>query len=781
MRLCKLATILLTIILLCGMLQLTIPPTVKADPATLYVPTLDYPTISVAITAASSGDTILVAAGTYNEELVIDKSLTITGAGADTTIIDGTTLTLTQSGLVTITAAGDVTLSGFTIRNAPIVPLSDDLRICVLTQSSVAGPTYTISYNKIYGSNDPNEYNDYGFYASYGKENIVFTHNLVTETSNNNIVCEVHTGSTEISHNTLDAGCWGTDAVFFMTYNGQDVNTLQNVSFNTIDMSTGGPFDYDHHASGITFASPAEWPYPPWNTLTPAKFTNMLISGNEINNLESYRRGIGFWIGGTGAELVSPIVTNNIINGLGNPDGSSGIDFVGNGIVTGATITGSTITGTKTAIELRSGDASGTTINYNNIAGNTVGLDWTDGSLADARFNWWGSATGPGPNPPGSGDPVTGNANTSPWLISPFEQERLYTSSDPVTKTYGDIGTDFTLYVNVANIVDLFSFDINITWDNSLITFKQVDYTGAFDALWGAGHWNVLTNKNGTGSYRIDVVAQSPAVGFTGSGTLFILTFHIVRGSNVAPLQTPIHFKTANLSNGVPTPIPATVDDGLYQISSNTPGLKFVLVDPNPAKLFEYGKMFNLQVYVTNVSSTLKSIDITVKWDTELFNYTKVFWLNSVLTGPPNPPTWVVNYAAGTVELMKTKTAGWIGGASGLLFTLNFTIKFDDRIEHIWRTNAPHDITRDFSFFDAKLTFAEGTLSLGGIAPGSLAVPVHLIKGDVTCDGMVDISDLQAVASHYDQSSPEKYDLTMDGTIDIFDLVVIGTNFWYGH
>ena len=49
--------------------------------AIIHVPA-DYPTIGAAVTAASPGDTIVVAADTYNEQVQITKTLTLRGAQA---------------------------------------------------------------------------------------------------------------------------------------------------------------------------------------------------------------------------------------------------------------------------------------------------------------------------------------------------------------------------------------------------------------------------------------------------------------------------------------------------------------------------------------------------------------------------------------------------------------------------------------------------------------------------------------------------------------------------
>ena len=78
-----------------------------------------YSTIQAALNAAPSGSTIHVAAGTYHEDLLITKAITLKGAGASSSIIDASsaspTYGVTIQGVKTTT-----TITGFTVEKAPL-------------------------------------------------------------------------------------------------------------------------------------------------------------------------------------------------------------------------------------------------------------------------------------------------------------------------------------------------------------------------------------------------------------------------------------------------------------------------------------------------------------------------------------------------------------------------------------------------------------------------------------------------------------------------------------
>lgn len=121
-------------------------------------------TIQEGIDNATSGYTIYVYSGTYPEEVVVDKTINLTGENKDTTIIDGGG----GEDVVRITASG-VNISGFTIQNSrcghPQFPPPSAINIFY-------------DYNTITGNIITN--NDYGIILDSSSNNIV-TGNNITE------------------------------------------------------------------------------------------------------------------------------------------------------------------------------------------------------------------------------------------------------------------------------------------------------------------------------------------------------------------------------------------------------------------------------------------------------------------------------------------------------------------------------------------------------------------------------------------------------------------------
>ena len=117
--------------------------------------------IQAAVNAASDGDTLVLKAGTYYENIVINKSLTIIGAGPGLTIINGNTGSVPiKGGVINITkpfphapTAPNVTLIGMTITEGSANyggGIFNEGGILTLSQVSVTNSTASFSGGAVY-------------------------------------------------------------------------------------------------------------------------------------------------------------------------------------------------------------------------------------------------------------------------------------------------------------------------------------------------------------------------------------------------------------------------------------------------------------------------------------------------------------------------------------------------------------------------------------------------------------------------------------------------------
>jgi parallel beta-helix repeat protein len=201
---------------------------------------LSYQTIQEAITNANEGDTIFVSSGIYYERLVVNKAVSLVGENEQNTIIDGN-----YSGtVVNITKTNDVSLTGFTIRNAGYWPEPSDPHSAVLVQNSTGT---ILSHNIIDNSS-------YGIRVYYS-DNSTFTDNTVIGHNWADFGIYIHrSNSCIISGNNVSGG-WAitikgsynskvTDNVVFAKGKygirlGWSHNNL--IAYNTILNATAGP------------------------------------------------------------------------------------------------------------------------------------------------------------------------------------------------------------------------------------------------------------------------------------------------------------------------------------------------------------------------------------------------------------------------------------------------------------------------------------------------------------------------------------------------------------
>jgi hypothetical protein len=370
--------------------------------ATLNVcPSCNYTTIQGAINNASDSDVINVSAGTYNEnQILINKSLAVIGAGFDSTIINGGNANINSIGVVRIIANSDVIFSGFSIIN----PGSDtsNVRVGIYASSNSNFATYNINHNKIIGTNNPNDENDYGFYGYNGNEKIIFQYNEITKTGANAILMELQKGATDVSYNILDEGIYGSTVYFSMTYNEVDVNSLQKVSNNNIRMNTGASSTSDeYYHAGITFVSSYRND-PPGTSLGNGKYSSIEISNNNIFSLDSYRSGITIVNGanesGTGGNIISVKIFNNNITGIAGSLSNTGVIL--KGLIADASIKNNTIKDIAILFNGAIGKYGNhypalASINYNSF-NNYNKFFWEGNTSLDARNNWWGGCEDPG-------------------------------------------------------------------------------------------------------------------------------------------------------------------------------------------------------------------------------------------------------------------------------------------------------------------------------------------------------------------------------------------------
>lgn len=378
-----------------------------------------YATIQAAVNAASPGATVSVAAGTYAEDVQIQKPLRLQGAGAATTTIDATGL---DHGIVVQGVSGGE-IAGFTVENANLAGIQlTNVAWLLVDHNTVQGNDRNLvpaGFDSTCAGAAPFEQEDCGegVYLQ-GVSFSTFAHNLVQNNAGGFLVTD-ETGPTHdnmitnntVRNNVYDCGItlpshptitFGPSGPVFGPGYGVYSNTVSH------NVSTGNGTHGGGAGAGIFDPTPGTAAY------------NNTIVGNVLTN--NGMGGVALHSHAPGQNLNGNTIVGNIISGNG-PDedagtpGSVGIVIfadasAGAAPIQGTTVVHNTISNEAVGVFVGRNDTS-VLLRANDLGGTTVGVDNAGTGTADAKANYWGCTGGPGAT---GCSAVEGTVLFTPWL-----------------------------------------------------------------------------------------------------------------------------------------------------------------------------------------------------------------------------------------------------------------------------------------------------------------------------------------------------------------------------
>lgn len=312
-------------------------------PPALRVPQ-DFPTIQAAINAAQTGNTIIVSAGTYNENVTITKSLALRGADRRTTIVQGGDPGRPVIRVESAQEIIEVRIENLTVTGAVEVPGS----ICADTGPRRICPQGIQLWGKVKGVITNNEiaHNIAGGIEVLSGADATITDNTISGDGKEGIGIQLFKNATAtIRNNILHRG----EGIGILVYVGSKAEIINNTITSTSTSARLG--------DGIEVLDASEAQIKQ-NTITENGRHGIFIGGGH--HFQDPNRKF---------RSSSAVIEDNIISG----NGSDGILVVnGEGVRTSASITRNTVRNNK-GCGVRALDTPGISGTSNTIFNNNGG------------------------------------------------------------------------------------------------------------------------------------------------------------------------------------------------------------------------------------------------------------------------------------------------------------------------------------------------------------------------------------------------------------------------
>lgn len=372
-------------------------PASAAPPITVCAGgTCSFTTITDAVAAASPGDTIQIAPGTYHENsILVDKPLNIIGAGVGMTIVDGDNgVTYARAGVfsIRVPAAGPeaISISGLTIINAGRTGTATQKFAISVSSPQAATTVAAVTFDDIRIIGVGNR--DFGIYATGGQisnanpvprqvPRLTVSNSTISGTNYNGIGADTWNGDLLINNNALSESTTSSSAILIM--NEYTVGRMTAANVIRDNTSTGRLLSLRNDV-GPTYGG----------------YDSLTVTDNTITGLAGVDFGIQVGANATSNAVSTRIGTATIMGNTITGDGVSlstrGVyirGLVENAVVNENNITG---VGTGVGVNLDGGQSPiAVKVNRNRVFANNIGVANATTAAVDANDNWWGCIAGP--------------------------------------------------------------------------------------------------------------------------------------------------------------------------------------------------------------------------------------------------------------------------------------------------------------------------------------------------------------------------------------------------
>lgn len=297
------------------------------------------------------------------------------------------------------------------------------------------------------------------------------------------------------------------------------------------------------------------------------------------------------------------------------------------------------------------------------------------------------------------------------------------------TKTH--INQTFLANITITDVEDLGGWELNLTWDPTLITIVNESYIYRTPDMVFGSTANETTKEIGDGQVFWAVSRGVGGPTFNGSGILCQINFTIVRNDTGGFLHCGIHFvvegedpQPTKLVNGSGEVIPYTPSDGIYEMLPDH-GIGITGITSSKT-VVELGLAIFVNVTILNYGLNPETFNVTVKANATKIGNKKVLSLSSrnstTLTFKWNTTT----YPKGNYTISANATT-----------VIGETYKDDNTLANWWVfVTIQGDVNGD-----RKVEISDLIIMVNAI-PSAPGWPNWNPNADINDDGFVDLADI---------------------------------------